>query len=252
MVGVRVATAADVRSATPGRGERGMAALVLHAVSLEVRRRRRRRHPRTERIGQDDAASIDGGRGASVVRPGDARRHAISARCRADRSPAELAVVPQETVLDVRLQRARDRALMGRYPHLGTFEVEGPEDRAAAYAGARGDRHGRARRSAVQHAQRRRETARRDRVGAGAAGRGRDRAREGPGSEARSGPGAEAQRAKQRGHDGSGERPALGQGPLAVTKHRRLLLDEPTASLDLRYQFEVAALLQAAPRPSEA
>ncbi len=36
----------------------------------------------------------------------------------------------------------------------------------------------------------------------------------------------------------------MGLGPLTITQNGVLLLDEPTASLDLRYQLEVAALLK--------
>ena len=41
--------------------------------------------------------------------------------------------MPQETVLTFDYS-ALEIVLMGRYPHLGAFEVEGPHDRAAAHA----------------------------------------------------------------------------------------------------------------------
>ncbi len=55
---------------------------------------------------------------------------AMPARERARR----IAVVPQETHLAFDYT-VLEIALMGRYPHLGAFEVEGPEDLAAAEAG---------------------------------------------------------------------------------------------------------------------
>ena len=51
-----------------------------------------------------------------------------------------MAVVPQETQLAFDYT-VLEVVLMGRYPHLGAFEIEGPRDYAAARAGARGDRH---------------------------------------------------------------------------------------------------------------
>ena len=37
--------------------------------------------------------------------------------------------------------RVLEIVLMGRYPHLGAFEIEGPDDLAAAHRSARRDRH---------------------------------------------------------------------------------------------------------------
>ena len=111
-----------------------------------------------------------------------------------------LAVVPQETALAFDYT-VLEIVLMGRYPHLGTFEVEGPGDLAAA-------------RTALE--------------ATGTA----------PLADRpfRTLSGGEKQRVVIASAlaqlDGVlGDAPAL------------LLLDEPTASLDLRYQLEVAALI---------
>ena len=57
-----------------------------------------------------------------------------------------IAVVPQEThsAFDF---TALDIVMMGRYPHLGAFELEGPDDFAIARDGARCDGHARHRSS---------------------------------------------------------------------------------------------------------
>jgi iron complex transport system ATP-binding protein len=121
-----------------------------------------------------------------------------------------LAVVPQEvhlafdyTVLEI--------ALMGRYPHLGPFELEGPEDieiarRALQATGTLGLEHrpfatlsgGEKQRAIIASALAQFETA-----------------------------------------PSSGRRPLAGPTPAQA-----LLLDEPTASLDMHYQVEVVALLR--------
>jgi len=119
----------------------------------------------------------------------------------------QLAVVPQETHLAFDYT-VLEIALMGRYPHLGAFEVEGPDDLAAALGAleatgtrALADRPfptlsgGEKQRVIIASALAQLDTGRRD-------------------------PGEDASR--------SGV----------------LLLDEPTASLDLRYQLEIASLLR--------
>jgi len=116
-----------------------------------------------------------------------------------------LAVVPQETELAFDYS-VLEIVLMGRYPHLGAFEVEGPGDLSAANAALEAT-------GTLALAER----------------------------EFRTLSGGEKQRvviasaiAQLTVEDGDG---AGAPAPL-------LLLDEPTASLDLRYQLEIAALLR--------
>ncbi|MPZ16689.1 MAG: ATP-binding cassette domain-containing protein [Luteitalea sp.] len=115
-----------------------------------------------------------------------------------------LAVVPQETHPAFSFS-VLELALMGRYPHLDAFELEGPEDVAMARAAleATGTAHLEARAFATLS-------------------------------------GGEKQRVviasalAQFGNQETGNRSRVGE---------LLLLDEPTSSLDLRYQLEIAALL---------
>ncbi|MCL4844947.1 MAG: ABC transporter ATP-binding protein [Acidobacteria bacterium] len=115
-----------------------------------------------------------------------------------------LAVVPQETQLAFDYT-VLEMALMGRYPHLGPFEIEGPDDLAIARAAlaSTGTDHLEARRFATLS-------------------------------------GGEKQRvviASALAQFGAAS-PAAGE-PAGL-----LLLDEPTASLDLHFQMEVAGLLR--------
>ncbi|TAK14176.1 MAG: ABC transporter ATP-binding protein [Acidobacteria bacterium] len=115
-----------------------------------------------------------------------------------------LAVVPQETQLALDYS-VLELVLMGRYPHLGPFEVEGPRDLASAHAALNA--------TGTDHL---------------------------------------AERAFNTLSGGEKQRVViasalaqLGEGTSdAGAKGRVLLLDEPTASLDLKYQLEVAMLLR--------
>jgi len=119
-----------------------------------------------------------------------------------------IAVVPQETQLAFDYSVA-EVAMMGRYPHLGAFEIEGPRDIAAVdeALAATGTLALKTRLFATLS-------------------------------------GGEKQRvviASALAQIGSVQR----EDPAAETGSRYLLLDEPTASLDLAYQLEVATLLRA-------
>ena len=105
-----------------------------------------------------------------------------------------VAVVPQEThsAFDFSVM---DMVLMGRYPHLGTFELEGPDDQAIA----------------------------RDALAA-------------------TDTSALAARAFATLSGGEKQRVVIA-GALAQASDA-LLLDEPTAALDLGYQLEITALLR--------
>ena len=122
-----------------------------------------------------------------------------------------LAVVPQETVLAFDYS-VIEIVLMGRYPHLGAFEVEGPADLAAARTALRAT-------GASELADRPFRTL----------------------------SGGEKQRvmiasALAQLDDDPRDAGARAEGPGGHAPV--LLLDEPTASLDLRYQLEVMALLR--------
>jgi iron complex transport system ATP-binding protein len=122
----------------------------------------------------------------------------------------QIAVVPQETSLAFDYS-ALEIVLMGRYPHLGAFEIEGPDDLAAAMR-------------ALQA------------TGTATLA---DRA-------FRTLSGGEKQRVviasalAQLDSVTSAPLPPAGSG----SPSGLLLLDEPTASLDLRYQFEIGAVLR--------
>ncbi len=137
-------------------------------------------------------------------------RAAVARRC---------AVVPQETHLAFDYS-ALEIALMGRYPHLGAFEVETPADIRAALDAldSTGTRH-------VAH--RGFQTlsgGEKQRVIIASAL-------------------AQLDQARDARHSAATESP-----PAAANAGRLLLLDEPTASLDLKYQIEVARLIRRLPK----
>jgi cobalamin transport system ATP-binding protein len=122
-----------------------------------------------------------------------------------------MAVVPQETHLAFDFS-ALEVVLMGRYPHLGTFEVEGPADFAIAREAlaATGTRELEGRAFATLS-------------------------------------GGEKQRVIIAAAIAQITLVGSGFSRTSVGSHRTsslLLLDEPTAALDLAYQLEIAALLR--------
>jgi iron complex transport system ATP-binding protein len=126
-----------------------------------------------------------------------------------------VAVVPQETHLAFDYT-ALEIVLMGRYPHLGPFEVEGPADLEAALdaLSATGTR------------------ALADRAFPTLSGGEKQRVIIAS---------ALAQLAGVADVAAVNDRP---EGPGGSRPENVLLLDEPTASLDLRYQLEVASLVR--------
>ena len=104
-----------------------------------------------------------------------------------------IAVVPQETQLAFEYT-VMEMVLMGRHPHLGLFEMEGPNDLAVARDALRA--------TGTSHVEDRRFSTL-----------------------------------------SGGEKQRVVIASALAQASDILLLDEPTASLDLRYQLEVAALL---------
>jgi iron complex transport system ATP-binding protein len=183
-------SADNLRFAYPGTGAR---ASVLEGVSLSVER--------------GAAVGILGPNGsgkttllkmlAGVLRPDAGTVRLDGTAIKALRRGAvarRIAIVPQETHPAFEYT-VLEMVLMGRYPHLGAFEIEGPDDLRLA-------------REAL--------------AGTGTAGL------EGRGFHTLSG----------------GEKQRVVIAAALAQAADVLLLDEPTASLDLAYQLEVAALLR--------
>ena len=184
-------TAADVSFAYPRRG--GPDHRVLDGVSLTVRR-----GSVVGLLGPNGSGKTTFLRILAGVLPPQSGSVTIDGRAIAEMSRRELArrvaVVPQETHSTFDFS-VIDMVLMGRYPHLGTFELEGPDDQAIA----------------------------RDALAA-------------------TGTSALAARAFATLSGGEKQRVVIA-GALAQASDV-LLLDEPTAALDLGYQLEITALLR--------
>jgi ABC-type cobalamin/Fe3+-siderophores transport system ATPase subunit len=177
-----------------------------------------------------------------------------------------LAVVPQEThpAFDFSVL---ELALMGRYPHLDAFELEGPTDVALARAAleATGTAHLEARRFTTLSGGEKQRVV----IASALAQFGNQesgfriqdsgfRIRETGSGKQETGNGKQELEAGIQDSRGGGVGPTSGSprgqgawgglrsgasGPDTSRVPELLLLDEPTSSLDLRYQLEIAALL---------
>jgi iron complex transport system ATP-binding protein len=190
----------EQQAGRPRSEERGRASLVINNVSLDV--------------ADGDIVGILGPNGSGkttllrllsgAIRP--QAGHVRLAGADLSTTPArvtarQIAVVPQETSLAFDYS-ALEIVLMGRYPHLGAFEIEGPDDLAAAMR-------------ALQA----------------------------------TGTATLADRAFRTLSGGEKQRVVIASALAQLDSAgegtpRLLLLDEPTASLDLRYQFEIGAVLR--------
>ena len=101
--------------------------------------------------------------------PRAARRSPARSSCRGATVARQIAVVPQETELAFEYTGI-EIVLMGRHPHLGLFDVEGPTTIASRRRRWRHRHRATSPIARVPHAERRREAARGHRRGAGAIG----------------------------------------------------------------------------------
>ena len=132
--------------------------------------------------------------GTRVPSSGEVRLDGAPLRSLSRREVAKrIAVVPQETLLAFDYT-VMEMVLMGRHPHLGMFQLEGPDDYAIA-------------RNALRAT------------------------------------GTAALEARQFNTLSGGEKQRVVIAAALAQASEILLLDEPTASLDLGYQLEVATLL---------
>ena len=115
--------------------------------------RRLRRHPRPERLRQNHAAAAARRNAPAGARHGDVRRRDdLRALPRTRSRNGSRSCRRKRTSRST--TRVLEVVLMGRYPHLGAFEIEGPADlaiarEALAATGTRRSRTGRSRRSAA-------------------------------------------------------------------------------------------------------
>jgi len=154
--------------------------------------------------------------GSLAPRAGEVRLHGAPMAGLSRRALARtIAVVQQETSLAFDYT-ALELVLMGRYPHLGAFEVEGPADLAAAVRALQAT-------GTADLADRPFRTL----------------------------SGGEKQRVVIASALAQLDAGADAGGVVTTDVHassqaadRLLILDEPTASLDLKYQFEIAAIVR--------
>jgi iron complex transport system ATP-binding protein len=183
-----VRDASDVRDAHDGR-----AALVLDEVSLEVKR-----GTIVGLLGPNGSGKTTLLRIVSGILPPLAGRVWIGGqpieRLTRRELARRIAIVPQETQSTFDFS-VMDMVLMGRYPHLGSFELEGAADQSIA-------------------------------------------------REALTATGTAGLEARAFATLSGGEKQRVIIASALAQASEMLLLDEPTAALDLRYQIEIAALLR--------
>ena len=151
-----------------------------------------------------------------------------------------MAVVPQETQLAFDYTVA-EVAMMGRYPHLGAFEIEGPADLAVIEETltSTGTLHLKDRLFATLSGGEKQRVV----IAAALAQLFRLKA-EATGVQGGAAAGVQGGTAAGVQNRATGSQTESGSFRLQAEETGYLLLDEPTASLDLGYQLEVASLLK--------